>query len=168
MDKIEGGGIPPDQHLEEAPSASRSHRVRIHIDREPYETVTPTTGAALYELAGIGAHLELFREATGDNEDELIPRSDTLVHLSQDEHFYSQKVFAIVVNARPHEVAQRHLGYAEAVALAFPGSVAGPDIIYTVIYRKGPHPNPKGTLMPGETVAIKDGMTFNVTQTNRS
>lgn len=168
LEKIDEGGAPPDRHHENHSGGDSLHRVRIHIDREPYETVTPTTGAALYELAGIGPHLELFREASGDNEDELIARNDVLVHLTADEHFYSQKEFAIIVNARRHEVAKRRIGYADVVALAFPGVVPGPDVIYTVIYRKGPDRNPKGTLMAGEFVVVKDGMTFNVTQTNRS
>jgi hypothetical protein len=167
MEKLDEGGTPPDRHRNHE-GVDNLHKVRIHIDREPYETVTPITGAALYELARIGPHRELFREATGDNEDEVIARSDALVDLTPDEHFYSQKDFVIVVNARPHEVAKRRLGYADVVALAFPGVMPAPNVIYTVIYRNGPDRNPKGTLMAGESVVIKDGMTFNVTQTNRS
>src|SRR5208282_6131545 len=38
------------------------HLVRIHIDREAYESPSLTTGEALYELAHIPAYRELFRE----------------------------------------------------------------------------------------------------------
>jgi hypothetical protein len=148
--------------------AFQGRAVRVHIDREPYETETPTTGAALYKLAGIGPKFDLFREAAGDAEDEFIARDDTPVHLTEDEHFYSQKDYRIVVNAREAFVESRRLSYEQVVALAFDPVPVGPDVIFTVTYRKGPHRNPKGTLAPGESVLIKNGMIFVVTQTNRS
>jgi Multiubiquitin len=72
------------------------------------------------------------------------------------------------VNAREDLVESRHLSYAQVVRLAFNPVPVGPDIIFTVTYRKGPHSNPKGTLSEGESVTIKNGMIFVVTQTNRS
>ena len=149
-------------------TAEAGRKVRIHIDREPHETETPTTGASLYALAEIGPKFELFREAAGDDEDEFIARDDAPVPLAQDEHFYSQKDYRIVVNAREVFVESRRLSYEQVVALAFNPVPAGPDIIFTVTYRKGPRQNPKGTLPPGESVFIKNGMIFVVTQTNRS
>jgi hypothetical protein len=151
-----------------AEAAQKGHPVRVHIDREPYETETPTTGAALYALAEIGPKFELFREATGDDEDEFIARDDAPIRLTQEEHFYSQKDYRIVVNAREVFVEPRRLSYAEVVALAFNPVPVGPDIIFTITYRKGPRQNPKGTLAPGESAAIKNRMIFVVTQTNRS
>jgi hypothetical protein len=149
-------------------AALKGRTVRVHIDREPYETKTPTTGAALYALAGIGPKFELFREAAGEAEDEFIARNDAPVHLSEDEHFYSQKDYRIVVNAREVFVESRRLSYDQVVSLAFNPMPVGTDIIFTVTYRKGPRQNPKGTLAPGESVVIKNGMIFVVTQTNRS
>ena len=151
-----------------AGAAGKGCLVRIHIDREPYETETPITGAALYALAGIGPKFDIFREAAGDTEDEFIARDDALLRLTKDEHFYSQKDYRIVVNAREVFVDSRRLSYEQVVALAFNPLPVGPEIIFTVIYRKGPHQNPKGTLAPGESVVIKNGMIFVVTQTNRS
>ena len=129
---------------------------------------TPTTGAALYALAGIGPNFEVFRETAGDAEDEFIAHDNAPIRLTQDEHFYSQKDYRIVVNAREVLVKSRHLSYDEVVALAFNPVPTGPDVIFTVTYRKGPRQNPKGTLAPGESVVIKNGMIFVVTQTNRS
>jgi hypothetical protein len=54
------------------------------------------------------------------------------------------------------------------VALAFHPVPLGPDIIFTITYRNGPRQKPKGTLAPGESIVIKNGMIFVVTQTNRS
>ncbi len=47
-------------------------RIRIHIDRQPYESPNPTTGDALYALGAVAQQNELFREASGDHEDGLI------------------------------------------------------------------------------------------------
>ena len=95
-----GGGPPKAQDDLGADSAQGRRTVRIHIDREPYETDTPTTGAALYALAGIDPKFELFREAVGDVEDEFIARDNAAIRLTLDEHFYSQKDYRIIVNAR--------------------------------------------------------------------
>ena len=70
-----------------------AHLVRIHINREPYESSNPTTGEALYILGGIPKHEKLYREVGGDREDEPIARDDPHVHLNQDEHFYGRKCF---------------------------------------------------------------------------
>jgi hypothetical protein len=52
--------------------------------------------------------------------------------------------------------------------LAFNPVPTGPNIVFTVTFRKGPLENPEGTLTPGETVEIKDGMIFDVTATDKS
>ncbi len=143
-------------------------QVRIHIDREPYESPSPTTGMALYALGHVAAHRDLFREVSGDDEDELITRDAIDIHLKQDEHFYSQKVFTIAVNAQKKEVAETKLSFDEVVKLAYPIPPDGQNIMFTIKYRKGPHENPKGSLLEGETVRIKNGMIFDVTPTDRS
>jgi hypothetical protein len=90
-------------------------QVRIHIDREPYHSPNPTTGHALYALAGISEHRDLFREVGGDTEDKLVPRQAHDVRLTTDEHFYSQRVFAIIVNTEPKEVEKRRLSFDDLV-----------------------------------------------------
>lgn len=143
--------------------------VRIHINRERYESPTPTTGKTLYELGKIGPHAELFKEVGGDHEDVLIERNDSVIHLKEDEHFYSQKDFVIIVNAQKKTVTQRVLTFNEVVALAFgPIPPNNDTVAYTVTYRNGPHSNPEGSLVEGQSVKIKDGMIFNVTKTNKS
>lgn len=64
-------------------------QVRIHIDRKPYESPKSTINSALYVLGGIGVGYELFKEVHGDKEDEPIPKTDDVIHLHEDEHFYS-------------------------------------------------------------------------------
>ena len=76
--------------------------------------------------------------------------------------------YRMTVGAAKVFVESRHISYDQVVSLAFHPVPVGPDIIFTVAYRKGPRQNPKGTLAPGESVVIKSGMIFVVTQTNRS
>ena len=67
------------------PNEKPAKEVRIHIDREPYESANPTTGSALYHLARINGHRDLFRETEGNQEDQLIPKDETTIRLQQDE-----------------------------------------------------------------------------------
>lgn len=149
-------------------SPADAQKVRIHIDREPYESPSPTTGAALYTLGNIAAHRDLFREVGGDEEDQLIERSAVDVRVKEDEHLYSQKVFTIAVNAQRKEVAETRLTFDEVVKLAYAIPPAGQNVMFTIKYRKGPAVNPKGSLLEGQSVRIKDGMVFDVTPTDRS
>ncbi|MBD2432405.1 MULTISPECIES: multiubiquitin domain-containing protein [Fischerella] len=80
----------------------------------------------------------------------------------------SNKDFTIIVNARQKVVTAKHLSFTEIVALAFDNLPTGPNIVFTVTYRKGEGNKPEGTLVEGETVKIKDGMIFNVTATDKS
>lgn len=141
--------------------------VRVHIDQTPYTSPNPTTGEALYELAGVAKHHELLREVQGNQEDEVIPNDDTIIHLKQDEHFHTQKLFTILINARKVEVDHKRVTFDEIVALT-PNVPTGPNILYTITYLKGPKKNPEGTLVEGQTVNIKNGMRFNVTATDKS
>lgn len=144
-----------------------AHLVRIHIDRVAYESPNPTTGEALYALADIPKHEKLYRQVEGDAEDEMIPRDETVVHLTMDEHFYSQKVFEILVNGDDHEIDTKEINYARVVEL-YLGSGGKPSNEYLVKYSHGPAENPSGTLAPGQKVRVKDGMRFRVAGTGES
>ena len=141
--------------------------VRIHINRQVYESPNPTTGEALYVLGEIPAHERLYREVDGDMEDKRVPRDDTPLHLKEDEHFYSDKVFVIFVNTDEHEIEKTHISYRQVVEL-YLGSGGKPSNEYLVKYSHGPAENPKGTLAPGQEVVVKDGMRFRVAGTGES
>lgn len=143
-------------------------KVRIHIDREAYESDDPTTGEALYHLGEIGHDEELFREVGGSQEDELVPRDQTSVNLALDQHFYSQKTFRLIVNLEEKFVVKKKQTFDDIVKLAYPTPPPGPTPDYTVGYRKGPAANPKGSLVQGQIVKIKDGMIFDVTPSDKS
>jgi hypothetical protein len=144
-----------------------AHLVRIHIDRVAYESPNPSTGEALYALADIPKHEKLYREMEGDAEDERVPRDETVVHLTVDEHFYSQKVLEILVNGDDHEIDTKEISYARVVEL-YLGSGGKPSNEYLVKYSHGPAENPSGTLAPGQKVRVKDGMRFRVAGTGES
>ena len=155
---------------EKQPEGERKHQVRIHIDQKPYESPNPTMGEALYKLGNVPASLELYREVGGHREDTPIENGPETVHLKEDEHFHSgpPKVFTIIVNGRKKEVSTKTLSFDQIVALAFSPVPVGPTVMFTITYRKGPQKNPEGTLTEGATVKIKDGMIFDVTETNKS
>ncbi|HJU04437.1 MAG TPA: multiubiquitin domain-containing protein [Nitrospiraceae bacterium] len=146
----------------------RRAKIRIHIDRDSYESPNPTEGRALYKLADIGQNRDLYRVGDGNHEDVEIPRDDTVIELVQGEHFYSQKEIKIVVNGEEKETSETRLSFDEVVAIAFPVPPTGDNIMFTITYRKGPNASPKGTLTEGNSVKVKKGMIFDVTATDRS
>lgn len=81
---------------------------------------------------------------------------------------HGPKPVTIVVNGEPHEVPKDDITFDEVVALAYPGGPQGPNIIYSVTYRRGPDHKPKGILAEGGSVKVKDGMIFDVRVTDKS
>ena len=77
-----------------------------------------------------------------------------------------QKTYDIIVNGRPRQVTEHKLSYAAVVQLAYPGATNDESTLYTVSYAN-PHGR-DGTLAEGDSVTVKDGMSFNVGKTNRS
>lgn len=85
----------------------------------------------------------------------------------QEGHGHS-KDFTIIVNGRQKMVTAKELSFAEIVALAFDNPLTGPNVVFTITYRKGEGNKPEGSLVEGEKVKIKEGMIFNVTATDKS
>lgn len=77
-----------------------------------------------------------------------------------------EKVYTVVINGRQREITDHHLTYQEAIKLAFPDDQPAADTVYTVAYAN-PHGR-DGTLVEGQDVTVKNGMSFNVTKTSRS
>ena len=75
----------------------------------------------------------------------------------------------IIVNGRPRVVEKTELSFAEIVLLAYPtAQLDNPDFEYKVTYTKGHSDNQEGTLIKGKGVKVKEGMIFNVSETNKS
>jgi hypothetical protein len=73
----------------------------------------------------------------------------------------------VIVNARPKTVPKGKITFDQVVALA-DGLPKGPQVLYTVLYRKGEDKKPQGSLVAGEDVNVKDGMIFDVSATDQS
>lgn len=78
------------------------------------------------------------------------------------------KEFTVVVNGRQKTVTTKELTFDQVVALAFDNPPTGPNIVFTITYRRAHENKPEGTLVGGGTVKVKDGMVFNVTATDKS
>ena len=70
--------------------------------------------------------------------------------------------------ALPHEWPEEYISYAQVVTLEVPDYPQHPEITYTVRYKDGPRGKPEGTLSPGGTVKVREGMTFSVSETGQS
>jgi hypothetical protein len=152
--------------------AESDRKTRVHIDGRPLELLNPISGVALYADAHVPDGEVLYREVVGDREDELVAKELPSVTLVQDEHFYGahpHKVeHTIIVNARRKAVTGRKISFGQVVSLAFSDGPPSPQTIYTVAYSNGPSRNPEGKMVAGQTVRIRDGMVFDVTETTRS
>lgn len=76
------------------------------------------------------------------------------------------KEYKIIVNGREKIWLHDEINFDEVVVLAF-GLVQN-TTSYTVTYKKGHGNKAEGILVKGDSVNVKDGMLFNVTQTSRS
>ena len=80
----------------------------------------------------------------------------------------NKKEFKIIVNAREKTWNEKHISYEQVITLAFGSYNDNPNIVYSVTYKKGEDKKHEGSLVKGESVPVKDGMIFNVTQTDKS
>lgn len=78
------------------------------------------------------------------------------------------KAVTVIINGTPKTVIERELSFEQVVELAFENPWSNPNTIYTVAYRRGDDKKPKGQLVKGQTVKVKDGMIFDVTPTDQS
>lgn len=73
----------------------------------------------------------------------------------------------IIINGRSAAVTAKELTFQQVVELS--GLPTGPDIVFTISYRRGQGNRPEGSMVQGgDPVKVKGGMVFNVDPTNRS
>ncbi|WP_445220482.1 multiubiquitin domain-containing protein [Bradyrhizobium sp. Pa8] len=75
--------------------------------------------------------------------------------------------FTIVVNGRSKKWTKDKISYDELVALSGLPLPEGPNPGFTITYHNGPD-HSDGTVVPGQSVKVRNGMIFNVTPTNQS
>jgi hypothetical protein len=76
--------------------------------------------------------------------------------------------FKIIVNARERQFRGKEISFNQVVELAFGTVSTNPNIVYSVTYKRGHGNKPEGTMDKGDTVKVKEGMIFDVTQTDKS
>jgi len=79
-----------------------------------------------------------------------------------------KKLVTIIVEGTPHEWPKGEITYAEVVTLEVPDYPQHSEITYSVKYKRGEGNKPEGTLSPGGSVKVKDGMEFSVSETGQS
>jgi multiubiquitin len=80
----------------------------------------------------------------------------------------SDKTITIYVNTKAKTVEKTELTFNEIIHLAYDNPPSGPNWVFTVTYHRGHGDKPEGSLLPGGTVKVKDGMIFDVTATDKS
>lgn len=81
---------------------------------------------------------------------------------------HAKTTVTIIVEGTPHGWDKKKISYAEVVTLEVPDYAHHPDITYSVNFTNGPHNRPEGDLAKGESVKVKDGMIFSVSETGQS
>ena len=88
-------------------------------------------------------------------------------HQEKTEHEKHEKT--IIVNTHPHHWEENEISFDQVVSLAYDGKPpSGPDVVFIVKYREGEHSHKVESLAKGNSVHVKNGMIFNVSNTNRS
>lgn len=80
----------------------------------------------------------------------------------------SDHTVTIIVEGTAHEWTKKEITYDEVVTLEVPDYAQHPEITYSVTFKKGQGNKPEGDLVKGESVKVKDGMIFNVSETGQS
>lgn len=78
------------------------------------------------------------------------------------------KTVTVIVEGSSHQWPKGDISYEEVVTLEVPDYAQHPEITYSVKYTRGQGNKPEGTLSPGGSVKVKDGMIFSVSETGQS
>jgi len=77
-----------------------------------------------------------------------------------------KKIVTIIVEGTPHEWPKDEITYEEVITLEVPDYSS--DITYSVGFERGKGNKPEGSLSPGASVKVKEGMIFRVSETGQS
>lgn len=128
------------------------------------------SGYLLKKIADLPAKYSLWLDIRGGQDRKILDAD--LINLDEPgvERFVSTppKQICIIVNTREKQIEEGSITFTELVNLAFPNSLPTEMTAYTVSFYKGAGACPDGTLIEGETIELKKGMVFNVTETDKS
>lgn len=82
---------------------------------------------------------------------------------------HENKTVTIIVEGTPHEWPKHEdISYAQVVTLEVTDYSPNSGISYAVKYTRGQGNKPEGILSIGESVKVKEGMVFSVSETGQS
>jgi len=82
---------------------------------------------------------------------------------------HDSKTVTIIVEGTPHEWPKNEeITYTQVVTLEVPDYSPTSGISYAIKYTRGEGHKPEGILSPGESVKVKEGMIFSVSETGQS
>lgn len=150
---------------------SESPKLAFIVDDRWEVTIEPRqTADSLRGLLGVADGVELLRDFESPN-DEPIEDGERLL-FQEGPVFVTRKgdsrQITIIVRGRPRQVTGRTISFEQVVALAYNPVRTEPFIVYTVSYSRGPKANREGDLFRSQSVKIKEGMVFCVTETDKS
>lgn len=128
------------------------------------------SGIVLKKLASVepGTH-SVWMDAPQGGDREIADDMSASLAGGKTEKFYtSRNQITLVVNLKETPWGGRRMSYEQVTLLAYPNPPPGIVITYTVEYEAGPASNPEGSMTVGDSVKVKDGMVFSVTETGRS
>jgi hypothetical protein len=130
------------------------------------------SGKEVRTLGNIPIDDEIFLSIKRPWEDELI-MDETIIDLARPEieHFFSKETLfkvILIVKGREKPWTEKIITFEQVVTLSEGSYDNNPGKVYTVTYDRGPHQNPEGSMVKGETVFVKNKMIFNVTATDKS
>ena len=103
-----------------------------------------------------------------ENEEKLLKRGHKLSDCGIKHGHHVHHGVVIIVNTREKRWDKKEISYEQVVILAFGTYSPDPNTVYTVKFSKGSEHKREGSLVKGQSVKVKCGMIFDVTQTNKS
>ena len=148
-------------------------KLKYSIDGKNFETDKQyIKGSQIRKQGNILEDYEIYLDNKEPWDDDLI-KDDEIVDLARPgkEKFYSkEKPFSVqlIVNLVSKSWTEKQISFEEVVRLAYGSYDSSEGKGYTVTYDRGPHQNPEGSMVKGQSVFVKDKMIFNVKQTDKS
>jgi hypothetical protein len=80
----------------------------------------------------------------------------------------AENTVRITVNTTDSDEPRGRITYQRVIEIGYPDYAAHPNATYSILYERGPRPNPEGTLSKGGSVVVGEGMRFRVKRTGES
>lgn len=164
-----------EEYVKEGKQVPKAKHYKIRVNDETFVIQSETiTGKEILELVketsesyNVYQHIH-HGQTKLIQPDERVDLTESGVERFTTEKHEGHKEVTIIVNTREKQWEKENISYEEVVLLAFGSYSDDERITYTVTYTRGDDSKPDGSLIKGQSVKVKNGMIFNVTETNKS